>query len=230
MSYTRRSLNSSRCTSKETIAAVHNKILPNPCLSSLHSSHLLLHHLRSLFQGPQKTRSMLMRGLRNPLSKSWTALNCSPVRRATKNSPSRAGWTPRSSMTGRGRSTGTWQNGAKTVAQSATGRAGVGRAWCTTLRRGFGTWTNPGRFELAGGQCYDFHRFSGLIFFFPCVLLIIFIVLYSSFHLDWSCASKAVLVNMQHNFHYLHTACRQHDDLVAALLYTAFIYKLLFKP
>ena len=35
---------------------------------------------------------------------------------------------------------------------------------------------------------------------------------------------------MQHDFHYLHTACRQHNDLVAASLYTAFIYKPLFKP
>ena len=32
--------------------------------------------------------------------------------------------------------------------------------------------------------CYEFHRFSGPFFSFPCVLLIIFIVSYSSFHLD----------------------------------------------
>ena len=61
------------------------------------------------------------------------------------------------------------------------------------------------------------------------VLLIVFIVSHSSFHFDWSCASKAALVNMQHDFHYLYTACRQHDNLVAASLYTAFYLQILFK-
>ena len=46
-----------------------------------------------------------------------------------------------------------------------------------------------------------------------------------SFHIDWCCALMAVLVNIQHSFHQLHTACRQYDSLVAALQCTApFIY------
>ena len=232
-SCTQRNLNDSECTSRGIIAVECNKILPNPYLSSHHSDHLLLHHHRSLSRVPQKTRSTLTRGLRIPLLKFWMAPNCSPVRRAMRNSPSGAGRTPRLSTTGRGGSTGTWRDGARTVARSATAHDGVGKDWRTTPRRGSGTWTNQGWFELAGGQCYEFHIIRSHLF--PSMrsaydLLHVFIVSYSSFHFDWSCASKAALVNMQHDFHYLHTACRQHDDLVAASLYTTFTYKLLFKP
>ena len=156
----------SECISKETIVAVRNKTPPSLYLSSLHSDHLLLHHHQSLFQEHPKTRSTSMRGLRTPLSRYWMARNCLLARKVTRNSPSGAGWTPRLSTTGRGGSTGTWQDGARTVAQSATGHAGAGKASRTTLRQGFGTWTNRGRFELVGGQCYELHRFSGPIFFF----------------------------------------------------------------
>ena len=55
-------------------------------------------------------------------------------------------------------------------------------------------------------------------------VLLSFIVSHSLFHFDWSCTSKAALVNMQCDFHYLHAACRQHDNLVAASLHTAFTY------
>ena len=168
---TRRNPDDSECTLRRTIAVVLNKILPIPCPSSPHSSHLLLHHHQSLFRELQKTQSTSMKGPRNPLSKSWTALSYSTERKAMKNSLSGAGQTPRLSTTGRGGSTGTWRDDAKTVARSATERDGVERAWRTTRRWGFGTWTNRGRFELAGGQCYEFHRLSGPIFFFHAFYL-----------------------------------------------------------
>ena len=64
----------------------------------------------------------------NPLSRSWMALSCLPGRRATKSSPSGARQTLRLSTTGKDKSTGTRQDGARTVARSATGHAGAGRA------------------------------------------------------------------------------------------------------
>ena len=126
-----------------------------------------------------------------------------------KNSLFEDGRTPRLSMTGRGGSTGTWRNGARTVARSAMGHAGAGRASRTTQKQGFGTWTNRGRFELAGGQCYEFRSiFLILSFSFHASYSLFSLFHISSFHFDWSCASKAALVNMQHDFYYLHTACR----------------------
>ena len=40
-----------------------------------------------------------------------------------------------------------------------------------------------------------------LSFSFPCILLTIFIVSYLLFHFDQCCASKAVLIDIQHNFY-----------------------------
>ena len=127
-SYMRRNLDDSACTSRETTAAARDKIHLNLYPSSLHSSHLLLHHHQSLFQERPKTRSTSTKERRSPPSKSWTARNYLPGKKAMKNSPSGAGRTPRLSTTGRGGSTGTWPDGARTVARSATGHAGAGRA------------------------------------------------------------------------------------------------------
>ena len=55
-------------------------------------------------------------------------LNYLPGKKAAKSSPSEAERAPRLSMTGRGGLTGTWRDGARTVARSATGHAGAGRA------------------------------------------------------------------------------------------------------
>ena len=155
---------------------------PNLCLSSHRSNPLLHHHHQSLSQAPRKTWLMLTRGQENPLSRYRTTPNRLPARKVMRNSPSGAGWALRLSMTGRDELTGMWPGNAGIVARSATVHGGVGRAWHTILRWGFGTQTNPERFELAEGQCYEFHPTSSPLFlflphvsltFYHCFILIV---------------------------------------------------------
>ena len=64
-------------------------------------------------------------------------------------------------------------------------------------------------------------------------LIVSWLIISSLFHcfiLDWCCALKATLVNTQHSFHQLHTACRQYNSLVTVSQCTAFPLPLLFKP
>ena len=71
-----------------------------------------------------------------------------------------------------------------------------------------------------------FHWLSSPLFFPICfthLFIVSTIVPHWLFHIDWCCALMAVLVNIQHSFHQLHTACRQYDSLVIASQCIAFI-------
>ena len=65
-------------------------------------------------------------------------------------------------------------------------------------------------------------------FFLSCMTTHLFhcfiIVSHWSFHVDRCCTLMAALVNLQHSFHQLHTACRQSDSRVAALQCIASFY------
>ena len=101
-----------------------------------------------------------------------------------------------------------------------------GTRWCReglTYNSEMGFWYTDKSREI-------WHR-RGAVLWFPLALqfflpFYIFYLSFSLFH-DWSfhvdrcCTLMAALVNIQHSFHQLHTACRQYDNLIAASQFTA---------
>ena len=229
MSYKQRSHNDSGCILRRITVDKCNRHPRNLCPFSHHSN--LPHHLWFLSLAPWRTQSTSMRDWGNPLSKYRTTPNQLLARKVMRNSPSGAGQALQLSTTGRGGSTGTPWDSVETMAQSAMVHGGVEKAWHTIPRWGFGTQTNLEIFELAGGQCYEFHQFSGPFFVFSmhlthhfhcficCTSYLLFSLFQPLFRLDWCCALMAALVDIQHNFHQLHAACRH----AIALLCTAFL-------
>ena len=120
--------------------------------------HLFHPHHQFLFQALPKTPLMLMREPGNPPSRSEMTLNQLPGTAMTwvmRSSLFKDGLALQLSTTGRVGSIGVLWNDVEIVDQQATVHGGAGRGWPMTQRQGFGIPTNPERFDLEQGQCYD---------------------------------------------------------------------------
>ena len=152
-----RNHNDYECISRRIIVDKHDKPLLN-LYPFFHLFHLHPHH-QFLFQALQKTPSMSTWRPENPLSRSKMTPSQSPratTTRATRSSFFGDGLVLQLSTIGRAESIGVPQDVVRIVDQQATERNGAGGGWRTTWKWGFGIPTNPERFDLEQGQCYDY--------------------------------------------------------------------------